>query len=229
MATLQNCFQVCINGLCCKRSLKRTFSKYIVKYLHQEHTGQKLSISIFIYDTKREVDWLIKNNNINNNNNPSVWPLKHHSWLCDVSSPDSGSRYSAEVTNLTVTKNQVKTKVAGAIVQGLSLWFLLPNQSTTLFGFFYRGNIQEGSLSLQDIMPLSYPNPQNRALMNWEPPSGIKTPVWMMSPPTMRFRTWIGRTKMSPRRHVRYRLLWWCRLSKHLTTVSYYRKQQEVW
>lgn len=208
---------------------QRTFSKYIGKYLHQEHASQKWSISIFIYDTKREVNWLIKNNNINNNNNPSVWALKHHSWFCDVSSPASGSRYSAEMTNFMVTKNQVNTKVAIAIVQALSPWFLLPNQSTTLFAPFYGANIQEGSLSLQDIMPLSYPNPRNRALMNWEPPSGLKTPVWMMSPPTMRFHTWIGSTKMSPRRHVRYRLLRWCRLSKHLTTVSYCRKQREVW
>lgn len=54
-------------------------------------------------------------------------------------------------------------------------------------------------LSPQDVVPLSHSNPRNTALMNWEPPSGLKTPAWMMSPPTMRFRTWIGGTEGSPR------------------------------
>lgn len=45
--------------------------------------------------------------------------------MCGVSSPSSsGSRYTAEVTILMVTSNQAKTKLAGAIFQGLSLRFL---------------------------------------------------------------------------------------------------------
>lgn len=44
---------------------------------------------------------------------------------CGVSSlSSSGSRFTAKVNILIVSSNQAKTKLAGAIFQGPSLWFL---------------------------------------------------------------------------------------------------------
>lgn len=125
---------------------------------------------------------------------------------CGVSSrSSSGSWFTAKVTILIVSSNQAKTKLAGAIFQRPSLWFLLAQTLHYLLALFpetlwiFWGTIHHSLLSPQDVAPLSYSNPQDTALMKWEPPSSLKTPAWRMSPPTMRFHTWIGETEGSPR------------------------------
>lgn len=77
-----------------------------------------------------------------------------------VSSPSSsGSRYTAEVTILVVNSNQAKTTLAGAIFQGLSLWFLLAQPLhylylLALFSPWNSVNLPGNSLSPQDVVPL---------------------------------------------------------------------------
>lgn len=140
-----------------------------------------------------------------------VWPLQLASgcvW-CEVwahpppRAADIRSRWPSSWW--TVTRQEPNWQVPS--FHELSLWFLsqLSRSATTFWPFSPKlcessgGTIHRGSLSPQDVVPLSYSNPRNTALMNWEPPSGLKTPAWMMSPPTMRFRTWIGGTEGSPR------------------------------
>lgn len=97
-------------------------------------------------------------------------------------------------------------------VTPLHLW----DPSTNLWIFYGGGVLFSSLLSPQDVMAPLFPQP----LIQSSNELGASLWPWMMSPPTMRFRTWIGRMERSPRRHVRYRLLRRCFFSKHLTAGS---------
>lgn len=101
--------------------------------------------------------------------------------------------------------------------------FCLLSHSAAPLGSFHksldllrRGVLFSSLLSPQDVMAPLFPQP----LIQSSNELGASLWPWMMSPPTMRFRTWIGRTERSPRRHVRYCLLRRCFFSKHLTAGS---------
>lgn len=101
--------------------------------------------------------------------------------------------------------------------------FCLLSHSAAPLGSFHksldllrRGVLFSCLLSPQDVMAPLFLQP----LIHSSNELGASLWPWMMSPPTMRFRTWIGRTERSPRRHVRYHLLRRCFFSKHLTTGS---------
>lgn len=106
--------------------------------------------------------------------NKFILASSYGSWLRGVSSPaSSGPRSTDEVTILMVNSSQVKTRPAGAI---FSFFLpLLPLSSASLPTL--RRTLHRGAMSPRDGVPPSHCDPPNAALMNWEPPSGPKTPA----------------------------------------------------